>query len=277
MTNAIFAVTLAATLLDVSVQRVNDRRSAGHFSQLDITLELPKIKSADVAASRVLVSAATDETGRDLIDRENQAEPQLITNLTSGREPDANATVSVTLENPARAATKVKEVRGEIELYMPSKDPNSTAEIAKFLSYSGKPLSHKALKANAIEIAVVSPAQLAAEKKKFADEKRKEYQEIGYEGEALEETVRSLLEYRWSVEANDVVLRVKDPQQRIQEVVYVDGKGEVKRVSMREDEGLTLLSTWEGPPQPDWKLRISMRTNKSTVRHAFVLKDVPLP
>lgn len=277
MLNALIASTLfAATLVDVAVHRVNDRRTGGSFSQLDIVLDLPKIKSAEVAASRVVVTSATDETGRDLLDpeRETQLEPNYRMGRDAGTEP---VNVSLTLKNPARTATKLKEVRGEIELYMPSKDPNSVAEVAKFTSFSGKALSHKALKANGVEIALVSPAQLAAEKKKLGDAKRKEYVELGYEGETLDTVVASYLESVLSVADHDVLLRVKDPNKRIQEIVFVDGAGEVKRAGVNDEEGFTIVGIWGEPPQPDWKLRVSMRTNKNLVKHAFVLKDVPLP
>lgn len=276
MINAVLAATLAATsLVDVAVHRVNDRRTAGHFAQLDIVIELPKIKAADVAASRVIVASATDETGRDLVDRER--EPYLDPNQRPGADPSTPATVSLTLKNPARTATKVDEVRGEIELYMPSKDPNSVAEIAKFLSFSGKPLAHKALKANGVEIALVSSDQLAAEKKRLGDAKRKEYADDGYEGEALDSVVSYYVDSLLNVEPSDVIVRIKDPNERIQEIVYLDSAGETKRASKRDEEGFTLLTTWGEAPQPDWKMRVSMRTNKNLVKHQFVLKDVLLP
>jgi len=167
-------------------------------------------------------------------------------------------------------------VRGEIELYMPSKDPNSVAEIAKFLSFSGKPLAHKALKANGVEIALVSPAQLAAEKKKYAEAKRKEYVDLGYEGESLDSMVSSSVDSFLSLDERQVLLRVKDPNDRIQEVVLIDGAGETKRGSLRDEEGFAIFSTWE-EPKADWKMRVSMHTNKNLVKHEFVLKDVPLP
>jgi hypothetical protein len=277
MNNALMVFVLAATLTETTIQRVNDRRSAGHFSQLEVVLELPKIKSADVAASRVLVANAVDDTGRDLLERENQQEPQLETNHRIGADASP-AAVSVTLKNPARNAAKVKEIRGEIELYMPAKDPNSVAEVAKFMSFSGKPLSHKALKANGIDIALVSPAQIAAEKKKYGEAKRKEFVEQGYEGETLESVVTTYVDsYMSSVQESDVLLKVKDPNKRIQEIAYVDGAGEVKRVAATDEEGFTVLSMWGEKPQPDWKLRVSMRTAKNVVRYAFALKDVPLP
>jgi len=274
---ALTFASVSAFAIDITVQRVNDRRTSGSFSQLGITLELPKIKSGDVAASRVLVTAAKDETGRDLIDPQ-AGEPQLETNHQLGNETAARpVTVSVTLKNPDRKALKVSEVRGEIELFMPSKDPNSVAEIAKFQSFSGKVLAHKALKANGVEITLISPAQIAAEKKKLGDAKRKEYEGYGYEGEALEQAVAGHLEYVLRTEPGEVALRIKDPNKRIEEVVFLNAAGELKRGSLREDEGYHFLSTWEGPPQADWKLRVSMRTPKNLVRHAFALKDVPLP
>ncbi|HEV7767728.1 MAG TPA: hypothetical protein VGQ76_22185, partial [Thermoanaerobaculia bacterium] len=63
----ILAASLSAqkpTPIDVTVHQVNDRRTTGSFSQLAITLELPKIKSSEITASRVLISAATDNSGR---------------------------------------------------------------------------------------------------------------------------------------------------------------------------------------------------------------------
>jgi hypothetical protein len=262
--------------LDVVVKQVHDRRANGFFSELTISMTLPKVRANEVAASRVTITSAVDETGRDLLDPERKAgfEPQ----RTGGQaEPATPASVSVALKNPDRKATKVKEVRGEIELFMPAKDPNSIAEIAKFTTFSGKALSHKALKANGVDIALVSPAQVEAEKKKRADAKKKEYAEMGFEGEDLANMLKSFVESLLGAEENDLYVRVKDPGNRIQEIEYVDSKGEVQMVSRRDEEGMTLLSTWAGKPQPDWKLRVSMKTPKNVVKYTFALADVPLP
>lgn len=276
----LLATTAAAqSRVDVEINQVNDRRSKGFFSRLTIALDLPKVRSTDVVASRVLVTSATDDSGQSLLDSEAQ-EPQL--ELNSGamfvKNPEAKpVTVSLVLKNPDRKAKTVKEVTGEIELFMPSKDPNSIAEIAKFLSLSGKPLSHKALKANGVEIAMLSPAQVDVERKRLGEAKKKEWKDSGWSGQDLDNMVASFLESLLRVEENEVVLRVKDPSKHIQEIVYVDASGEVKRASMRTDEGLTMLTTWGDKPQPDWKLRVSMKTPKNLVRHTFALNDVALP
>ncbi len=287
---AAFALTLFATTLaaqpkpvEVKVQQVNDRRTNGSFSRLSIDLALPKIRSADVEASRVLLTSATDDSGKSLLDPE-ASEPQLQPNFHLSRpgaaaeNPPPPATVNVTLANPNRKATRVKEVRGEIELYMPSKDPNSVAEVAKFLSTSGKPLTHKALKANGVEIALLSEKQIEAERKRILDAKRKEYKDAGWEDDAtLDETIKNMQESTLHMEESDLLVRVKDPNERIQEIAYVDATGEVKRISTRGEEGLFYFSTWDGKPAPDWKLRVSMKTPKNMVRYPFALTDVALP
>lgn len=264
--------------IDVAVRQVNDRRTNGHFAHLAISLELPKVLASDVAASRVLIASALDDSGRDLRDPEaNEPELELNQRGSLGADKAQPATVSVMLKNPERKALKLKEVRGEIELYMPSKDPNSVAEVAKFVGVTGKPLAHKALKANGVEIALISNAQIEAERKKRSEAKKKEYAEMGFEGEDLENMMKSFLESLFGLEENDLPVRIKDPNKRIQQIVYVDPAGEVKHISIRDMDGVTVLSTWAGKPQPDWKLRVSMTTPKNVVRYSFAVADVALP
>ena len=276
------ALLCASTLfaqkkIDTVVQQVNDRRATGSFSHLTITLELPSIQNLDVAASRVLISSAVDDAGQSLVEAQEN-EPQLEPNARAlyDKKPSP-ATISVTLKNPARKAAAVKQVSGEIELYMPSKDPNSVAEFPKFTSLAGKTLTHKALKANNVEIAAVSSAQVAAEKKKLEEAKRKELKDGGYDEETLTSVLSSFLEYLLKFEDSDVLLRIKDPNSRIQNISYVDTAGEEKHVSTREDSGFIVLSTWGEKPQADWKLRVSMKTPKNIVRYPFSLTNVPLP
>lgn len=284
LTVAFVILTVAAEAqqkIDVAVKQVNDRRTSGSFSMLGVTLDLPKIQSSEVAASRVFIASAVDETGRNLVNEE-AGEPQFELNQRqfmkgAAAAPPSPAQISLNLKNPDRKATKVREVSGEVELYMPGKDPNSIADIAKFTTMSGKALSHKALKANGVEISILSAAQLAAEKKKRADAKKKEYAEMGFAGEELENMLKSFLETLLGAEENQLIVRIKDPNQRIQDINYVDAAGDVKLVSLTEEEGLTVLSTWAGTPTADWKMRISMKTPKNVVRYAFAVKDVPLP
>lgn len=283
---SLLTVTVAAQSkpapIDVKLGHVNDRRSSGSFSQLIIGMLVPGIPAADVAASRVLVTSAADDTGHSLVDPEAR-EPELMsTNVP--RELDGKPTtppppvsISVSLTTPDRKAKAIREVRGEIELYMPGKDPNSVAEIPKLLSFSGKPLANKALKANGVDITLLNAAQIAAERKRIVDAKRKEAKANGTEGEELETMMKELLEATLPVSDGELLVRLKDPKTVIQDMVYIDGAGEKKHITTRDEEGLTYLTIWGEKPAADWKLRISMKTPKNVVRYAFALKDVALP
>jgi hypothetical protein len=268
--------------IDAVVQQINDRRTSGSFAQLMIAVQLPGVPSSQVVASRVLVAAAVDDTGASLLDAES-SEPELEPNARGSMfdksEKETPVTVALTLKNPSRKATHVKEVRGEVELFMPAKDPNSVAEVAKFMSFSGKTIDHKALKSNGVEIILLSRADIEAERKKIADVHRKEYREAGYEdGEDLESTIRSMMEYTMNVEESDVPVRIRDPHKRIQELEYVDSAGQVQRVHTRNlHEDIGAITTWGDPPGADWKLRVKMKTSKNLERRAFVIRDVALP
>ena len=86
-------------------------------------------------------------------------------------------------------AKALKEVSGEIELFVPSRDPNGEARIERFPSLAGKPAAHPALRANGVEISFVSKAQLDAERKKAEEAETAKLKKEGYEDA---DSIRSL-------------------------------------------------------------------------------------
>lgn len=76
---------------------------------------------------------------------------------------------------------------------------------------------------------------------------------------------------------NGLFVRLEDPNNRIQQITWIDAAGEEKPVMIREQDGMTSLSTWAGKPQPDWKMVVKMKTPKNVVKYPFALADVPLP
>lgn len=265
----------------VSVGQVRDRRSdESPFKGLEINLELPEIPAADVAAVRTTVTAAVDDTGRNLI--RDDAEKGGFQPTQMGRFGGSSGTsgptrVTLELKNPARKANAVKSVTGEIELYMPGKDPNSVATLPKFMAQPGRPLVDPALKANGVEITVMGKDQLDAEKKRQIEKLRQDAKKKKMAADTLEEMVADFSSEFLKPEEGDVVLKLKAPEGRIHEIAYVDGAGEEKRVSTSEKQGFTVLSTWGEKPAPDWSLRVRMTTPKTLARYAFALKDVALP
>ena len=78
-------------------------------------------------------------------------------------------------------------------------------------------------------------------------------------------------------EEGDVLLKVNDPNKRIESIAYIDPSGESKHVNLREKNGIVVLSTWGEKPQADWTMKVNLKTSKNVVRYPFALTNVPLP
>lgn len=266
--------------LKATVSQVNDRRTTAFFSQLSIRLELEGIAASEVSAAKVKITKAVDDTGRDLTDPEKE-EPQFQTMMgpmSLKEDAERPAMLEVTLKNPDRNAITVKEVTGEVEFYMPGKDPDAVANFPKFQTMTGKALTHRALKANGVEISILGEAQLEADKKKAAEAKRKEAKAEGADEDTIAYMVSSVEEYFLKPEPGEFVLRIKDPNKRIHELQFVSPSGEPQRMFSQEREGgYTVISSFGETVNEDWGLRVNLRTPKTVSRHTLSLKDVELP
>jgi len=274
------AAPAKATPANVKLAQLQDRRSNGHFARCTLGIELPDVPAFDAKAARVVVMKAVDDLGTNLVP-EDAAEKTLEPTQRGHFAKVDDKTVAIVfaeMKNPSRKAKALKEVSGEIELYMPGRDPNGEAAIPKILSMAGKPLAHAALKANGVEISVLSQDQIAAERKKVGDAERAKAKK---EGITDEETVRSMVEY--AVDSfpkggeGQIVLRVKDPKKAIQDFKMADGEGNPQFNGKSDQAGLTILEFYGDKPKPDWTMKILMQSDTSLVRHTFVFKDVPLP
>jgi hypothetical protein len=271
-----------ATPANALLKTVQDRRSDGHFPRCTLGIELPDFPAHEARASRVVVMRAVDDLGTNLV-REDAAdarlEPTQRGSFGKPKEGPAPPTiVFAELKNPPRKAKSLKEVSGEIELYVPGRDPNGEAGFPKILSMVGKPLTHAALKANGVEISVLSQAQIEAERKKAGDAERAKAKK---EGITDEDTIKSMVEY--AVDSfpkggeGQIVLRVKDPKKAIQDLKMADGEGNPQFNGKSEEAGFTILEFWGDKPKPDWAMKVLMQSDTSLVRHTFVFRDVPLP
>ena len=262
---------------------LQDRRSDGHFPRCTLGIELPDYPAHEVTAARVVVKKAVDDLGTDLV-KEDAAEVRLEPTQRGqfGKADDGKAApptiVFAEMKNPPRAAKALKEVSGEIELFVPSRDPNGEARIERFLSLSGKLAAHPALRANGVEISFVSKAQLEAERKKAEEAEAAKLKKEGYEdADSIRSMVESTLYSFPKGEEREVILRVKDPKKAIQEIKAFSASGERVFGTDSEESGFRVLTFWNDSPKADWTLSVQMRSDSSLVRHTFAFRDVPLP
>ncbi len=263
-----------------AVVSLGDIRGGDSSSRLEIELELPEYPAAEVSAARVLPRKAFDDTGRDLLPDEEKKSP--LEPVAEGRPggedgKGAPAAVRVKLRNPARRAKALAEVSGEVELYLPGRDPNAVASIPGIAGQVGRQLESPALSAGGVKITMLSREQLEAEKKRLSEKRKEEARKHGVLGEMLESMASAFLQAFLSPDPGDVVLKVEDPGDRIVRMRLLDASGADGTTGRMEQQGLVVLSSSRAGPGPDWSLEVCLRTPKSMERRSFTLKDVPLP
>ncbi|HEU0048833.1 MAG TPA: hypothetical protein VFQ43_14680 [Nitrososphaera sp.] len=130
------------TNVHVMVSEVSDRRTTGQFfAGSEIKLKLVGDALGDIrGVRRIQITKAVDDTGRNLVTDEkiSSAGPfgfERIGKVSSQIEQ------TVKLGNPARKASVIKEIIGNIELYAPQKDPNATVTVKNFTAQIGSPLA----------------------------------------------------------------------------------------------------------------------------------------
>jgi hypothetical protein len=282
--SAAAATPLSAQDLRVSAGTIEDRRTTGKFfGGLEVELKLTGDDLADAKAKRVIVKKALDETGRDLLPDERK-DPDFST--SSGSD------LKVNLKNPARGSTALKEISGHVELFTPSRDPASVVTIDRLPSRMDKPISMPALRNSKIEIAVVSPkahrANAAKRKAEFEKEMAKNKAEMEKEmkgaspeeAKALEAIMGLAQAFSGMMDEvgdNDLILNVKDADNRLMdvEVTRADGEEISSNGSMSSGE-LRVMNFSEKLPA-DAKLKVLVKTSKSLVSTPFTLSNVSLP
>jgi hypothetical protein len=263
-----------------SVVSLGDVRGSDSSSRLEIELELPDFPAGEVAAARLHIRKAVDDTGRDLVpeeDRKAALEPVQQGRSRGPDEKPAPVVVQVKLRNPARKAKVLAEVSGDIEFYLPGRDPNAVATIPNIPVWAGKRLESPALAASKVGIAMLTEEQLEAEKRRQAEKRKEEARKHGILGEMLEPLASAFLQAFFTPEGGDVVLMVEDPDGRVVRMALLDASGEDQTTGRMQQQGLTVLSSSRRGPRPDWSLEVRLKTPKTQVLRSFTLKDVRLP
>jgi hypothetical protein len=273
------AGSLPAQDLRVSAGTIEDRRTTGRFfAGLEVELKLTGDDLADAKSARILLTKAVDETGRNLLP-DGKPDPD-FKSINSSE-------LKLSLKNPARGASAVKEIAGQVDLFVPSRDPAAIVTVDRLLSRMDRAVDSPALKAQKIAVRVVSPgAHRAAAKKReaeFEKEMEKHKEEMKKEAgddktaEALMALVKGFSGMMSEVGDNDLILEIEDEQKKLLDVSVVGAKGDTidTRGSMSSGT-LRILQFGEKLPA-DSKLKLLVQTPRAIVSTPFSLTNVPLP
>jgi hypothetical protein len=258
--------------LAVSAGDVTDRRRNDNlFSSLEVELKLTGEGAVGARGARARVEKAVDDTGRNLM-KEKSDEPEFATSSADGAPA-----LKIELKNPARRAAKVRELSGQVELFVPARDPAAQARVPAFLSQMDRPLAAPALKAVGAQVTVISRQTYESEKKKDAERRKKEAEGAGIAG-AMASAFGGLFEGLFGdIGENDVLLKVDDKGKKLFAVDVLDASGKtVDGMGSMKVGDFWILKYAEKVPA-DATLSIYVMTPKSVVTEKFALKDVPLP
>jgi hypothetical protein len=282
-----FLLSLAAAAhgqtVGVELDEVVDNRVwAGPFSgSLEIRVKLKGTPLDRATAARVLVKEARDDRGNALADTSSHPD-------FTPREYNSG-TLQFSVRQPARAASSVR-LKGAVELFLPTRDPNAVVTVDKALARLDAPLAAKALKAAKLEITPMSrTAYAAAMKERKLDDKKIEA--IRAEGKARgvsEQEIETAIGLARAFEAMDadapegavILSGTKSAFDRIFriEVLGPDGKPIEMRgrsTSTRGDDSVMTLQPSVAPPA-NAALQLFVLTEKSRVSYPFEL-NVRLP
>jgi hypothetical protein len=279
LSSTVHAQNIAVELDDVSDNRV----SAGPWTgSLELRVNLKGAAVEKASAARILVKDARDDRGTVLSD--GTSKPDFMPrDYNSG-------TLQFSVATPARAASSVK-IKGTVELFVPTRDPNAVVTIDKALSKLDVPLSSKALKAAKITLTPLSRDGYAAAQKarKLDDQQIKQIRAEGKKHGASAEEIETAIGLAKAFEGMDadlpegsvVLSGTKADFDRIfrVEILGADGKPVPtgsRSVSTRGDASTIMTLQPNEPPPPNASLQIFLLTDKSRVTAPFEL-NVTLP
>ncbi len=263
-----FAADIKAT-----VTEVNDQRSTGSFfNNLEIKLKLVGDDAPSVRGIKTTISKAVDDTGRNLLlDEDKDARFETV-----GESRGSQAEVKLKLKNPARRATVVKEIAGELQLFMPDQDPAATVLIKGFMKAAGKPISEPALAKAGVTVTVLTKKEYESLKKEEEQKAKDAAQKKGLSG-AMMQAFEGLFSAFFQVGENDLIFKVGDPSGNLIDLDVVDAKGaKIKTYSSMRSTDVRVLN-YQEPVPADAQLKISLKTQRSVVSLPLRLVDVALP
>lgn len=274
---------LAQSGVGVDLDDVVDNRISHEMlvGSLELRVKLHGNGLDKAAAARIVVKEARDDRGNVLSDPKHTADftPR---DVNSGLLP-------VSLKSPARAASSVK-VKGTVELYVPTRDPNAVVKVDKALAKLDAPLSSKGLKAAKIDITPLSVGgyKAARAKTKLDDAKIAEIRAEAKKQGAPEKEVEMAIELAKAMDAMDetpsegAVLLSADRAafDRILRVEILGSDGKPldipsRSTSTRGDASIMTLQPSAAPPR-DAALEFHLLTDKAKVSFPFEL-NVTLP
>lgn len=275
-------VASAQTGVGIEIEEVIDNRMSGEFvGGLELRVKLKGNGLDKANAARVVVKEAKDDRG-------NVLPPSTFGNDFTPREYNSGM-LQLQVGSPARAANIVS-IKGTVELFVPTRDPNAVVKVDKPFSKLDAPLSNAKLKSSKLSITPLSTAGYAERMKarKLDDAKIEQLRAEGKKQGIPEKEIELAIEMAKAFDSMDtppaegavLLAGTKADFDRIFRVDLLGADGKPldtngRSTSTRGDDALMTLQ-YSTPPAAGAAMQIYVLTAKSQMSFPFELK-VNLP
>jgi hypothetical protein len=280
---AISSAALAQSGVGVELDEITDNRvSEGDVvGSCELKLKLTGNGIDKAAAARVLVKEARDDQGNDL------KEDPISSDFTP-RDYN-NGSLQVGMNIPARSASSVR-VKGTVELFVPTRDPNAIVKIDKALAKLDAPLASKSLKASKVEVTLLSPGgyKTLMQSRKITEKDIAAIREEGKKRGVSEKEIEAMIGFAQAMDSMDadvpdgavILSGTKAAFDRIYRVEILGADGKPLDVNSRSTstrgENTIMMLQPNSPPPAGAALQIYLVTDKSRMSFPFEV-SVPLP
>lgn len=284
------AATLRAqTGVRVEIDDVTDNRMASTSAGvlqirggLELRVKLSGSNLDKAQAARIVVTEAKDDQGKSLLDEKPRI-PDFM-----GRDTNMG-TLQFSVNSPNRAASTVR-IKGNVEFYVPARDPNATVKLDNALAKLDSPWTNKTLKAAKIELTPLSRdgyKKLVESRKLTAEDIEKVRAEGKAKGASAEE-IEMVLGLAQALDASDrdlpanaIALSGRSADfDRIYSIDVLGADGQPVNISSRStssrgDNAIMMMES-SGELPAKTTLQLQLLTDKARVSFPFDLK-VQLP
>lgn len=260
-----FVLALSATAVfsqQISVTEISDKRTTGKFfAGLDVKLSAVGAGIADSKGlRRIKLDKAVDDTGRNLLRDEKFPKSAFDAEVSSPKGDALDFELS--LANPSRQATMLREVSGYVELHTPQRDAKSVLSFGPLSGLLGKklPLLGK------LSITPVNKAQY---------EEMRKANTSSNDGGELVKALKQV--FSGGMEADALGFLVQGDLNEVVAIEVTDAQGKALPRQGRFSSGGFTAINFPGGPSPNALIKVYLATPQSITRIPIQLKAVALP
>lgn len=266
------SISISVFSQKVSVNKIDESRSTSDGS-FDNKCEIElKISGDEVRKYKFVkiskITKATDDQNLDLLKEDH--------NDFEYNEIDKDAKVEIETKIPARKATVIKELSGELSLYSPTETNGSIIKIANYQTKTNINLLPNSAGVQIMYLTKESLEKFAKEQKLKKEEELKKLPEIARK---MAEGLMNAFEgfSNSSDDPNEVTFYIDGDKTKLVDLYFEDANGKKIERNGRSQSNNIVSYSLEEKPNPTWKLILNIETVTSVKKVPFKLLNIDLP